>query len=142
MLELDRVHGASPDDLDGHRVRLKAARKGRRELLHRSTERLVARMDSAAGLANAKVLLQPTASGAVVRSSNLISGTVVDFHALLGIEHQRESLVARRWVAAAAGVRDRALMSGGGGCWRCEALRHRDARAGEVRHRQACPRGG
>lgn len=112
VLELDRVLDASPDDLDGHRVGLKAARQDRRELIYRTTQRLLARMDSAAGLANAKVLLHPTASGVVVRSSNQVSGTVVDFHGLLGIVHERESLEARRWVAAAADVRDRALVSG------------------------------
>lgn len=112
VLELDRVLDASPDDLDGHCVGLKAARQDRRELICRTTGRLVARMDSAAGLANTRVLLHPTGAGALVRSSNLVSGTIVDFHGLLGIEHERESLEAKRWVAAVADARDKALVSG------------------------------
>ena len=60
VLELDRVLDASPEELDGHRLGLRAARQNRLELISRSTERLMARMDAAAGTANAKVLLHPT----------------------------------------------------------------------------------
>ena len=60
VLELDRVLDASPEELDGHRLGLRAARQNRLELISRSTERLMARMDAAAGTANTKVLLHPT----------------------------------------------------------------------------------
>lgn len=115
VLELDRVLDASPDELDRHRVGLRAARQNRRELIARSTERLMARMDAAAGTANAKVLLHPTASRAVVRSSNRVGIAVVDFHGLLGIENGRQSLDARRWADAATEARDKALETGADG---------------------------
>jgi rRNA processing protein Krr1/Pno1 len=115
VLELDRVLDASPDELDRHRLALRAARQNRMELISRSTERLMARVDSAVGTANTKVLLHPAASPAVVHSSNHVAIAVADFHGRLGIERGRYSLDARRWVDAAAEARDKALETGAGG---------------------------
>jgi hypothetical protein len=102
VLELDRVLDASPDELDRHRLGLKAARRDRLELISQSTERLLARMTAAAGTANSKVLLHPTRSPAVVESSNHVVIDVSDFQGLLGIESGRQSSEATRWVDAAA----------------------------------------
>ena len=115
VLELDRVLDTSPDELDRHRLALRAARQHRMELISRSTERLMARVDAAAGTANTKVLLHPAASPAVVHSGNHVATAVVDFHGRLGIERGRQSLDARRWVDAAAEARDKALETGAGG---------------------------
>ncbi|MDT3443588.1 hypothetical protein [Pseudofrankia sp. BMG5.37] len=115
VLELDRVLDASPEELNGHRLGLKAARQNRLEHISRSTERLVARMNAAAGTANAKVLLHPTKSPAVVQSSNHVATSVYDFHGRLGIESGRQSSEARRWVDAAAEARDKALETGAKG---------------------------
>jgi hypothetical protein len=112
ILELDRVADAAPGDLDGHRVGLKAARGKGLDTIARSTERLLARMDAAAGTANSKVLLHPTASPAVVQSGEHIATKVADFHGLLGIESGRQSLEARRWVGAASELRDKVLETG------------------------------
>ena len=102
VLELDRVLDASPDELDRHRLGLKAARRDRLELISQSTERLLARIIAAAGTANSKVLLNPTESPAVVEASNRVATCVYDFQGLLGIESGRQSSEARRWVDAAA----------------------------------------
>ncbi|MFP3459809.1 hypothetical protein R5O87_03030 [Arthrobacter globiformis] len=115
VLELDRVLDATPDELDQHRLALRAARQNRLELIARSTERLMARMDAAASTANTKVLLHPTASRAVVHSSNYVATGVVDFHGRLGIADSRASLEARRWLDAVAEVRDKALEAGAEG---------------------------
>ncbi|SME94861.1 hypothetical protein [Streptomyces sp. Amel2xC10] len=115
VLELDRVQDASPDELDAHRLGLKAARQDRRDLISRSTERLVARMNAVAGRANAKVLLHPAKSPAVVQSSNQVAIGVHDFHERLGIESGGWSSDARRWADAAAEVRDKALETGAKG---------------------------
>lgn len=115
VLELDRVLDASPEELDRHRLALRAARENRRDLISRSTERLMARMDAAAGTANTKVLLHPRDSRSVVQASNDVAIAVVDFHTRLGIERDRESLEARRWVEAAAEVRDKMLETGAEG---------------------------
>jgi predicted transcriptional regulator len=121
VLELDRVLDASPEELDRHRLALRAARQNRLELISRSTERLMARMDAAAGTANTKVLLHPAKSQAVVHSSDHVAIAVVDFHGRLGIERGRQSLEARRWVDAAAEVRDNVLETGAEGV---DAARH------------------
>jgi hypothetical protein len=115
VLELDRVLDSSPDELDRHRLALRAARQNRLELISRSTEHLMARMDAAAGTANTKVLLHPTAPRAVVHSRNHVAADVLEFHGRLGIERGRQSLEARRWVDAAAEARDKALETGAEG---------------------------
>ena len=117
VLELDRVLDASPEELDRHRLALRASRRKRLELISRSTEHLMARMNAAAavGMANKKVLAHPTKSRAVVHSSNHVATVVVDFQERLGIERGRQSLEARRWVDAATEVKDKALETGAGG---------------------------
>ncbi|MFE3994259.1 hypothetical protein ACFXPW_21585 [Streptomyces goshikiensis] len=112
VLELDRVRDRYPEELDQHRLGLRAARKNRMEIISESTERLVARMHTAAGAANAKVLLHPTTSREVVHARNHVEVAVVDFHGRLGIERDQDALEARRWKDAAVEVRDKALEKG------------------------------
>jgi hypothetical protein len=115
VLELDRVFDASADELDRHRIGLRVARQNRLDHIARSTERLLVRMNAAAGKANAKVLLHPTTSRDVVHSSNHVTSVVDDFHERLGIEHGQQSLEAKRWVDAATEVRDKVLETGADG---------------------------
>lgn len=115
VLELDRVLESSPRDLDSHRRGLAAARQKRLEVIGRSTQHLLARLDAAARVANAKVLLHPAKSPAVVESSEHVAGVVADFHGRLGIEAGRTSVAARRWVEAATEVRDNAIDKGADG---------------------------
>ncbi len=112
VLELDRVLDAAPDDLDGHCLGLKASRQKRLDTISRSTGRLMARMDAAAGTANTKVLLHPATSAAVVQSGKHVASAVADFHVRLGIESGRQSLEAKRWMDAASEVRDKVLEAG------------------------------
>jgi hypothetical protein len=115
ILELDRVLDASPDEVDGHRMGLKAAREKRLDAIAITTRNLIERMDLAAGTANKKVLFHPGKPREMVDASNQVGVVVADFHGRLGIEGDRESLEARRWAAAAAEVRDQALRTGGDG---------------------------
>jgi hypothetical protein len=115
VLELDRVLDASPDELDRHRIGLKAARQDRLEIISESTKRLLARMNSAVDRANSKVLFNPTSSPAVVRSRNNVAIEVFDFHRLLGIDSSRESSEAKRWKEAAAESWDKARATGARG---------------------------
>lgn len=115
LLELDRVLEAAPGDLDDHRLGLRAARQNRLELISRSTDGLLDRIEAAAGLANAKVLLHPAASRSIVESSNHVSGAIVEFQGRLGIRGVRDSVEARRWLDAAIDVKDRMLETGADG---------------------------
>ncbi|MET9254886.1 hypothetical protein [Streptomyces sp. NPDC003717] len=124
VLELDRVLDAAPDELDRHRLGLRAARRKRLDLLSRSTEGLLARMNTAADAANAKVLLHPTASRDVVHASNDVESNVVELHGRLGIERDRQSPEARRWADAAAEVRDKMLEAGAEGVDAARRLRN------------------
>lgn len=115
VLELDRVLETAPDDLDGYRIGLKAARTERRDAISRGTERLLARLGEAASLANSKVLLHPTTSPEIVVAADRTAGALDDFHELLGIESSRAAVETRSWGKAANEVRDKALTSGAEG---------------------------
>lgn len=116
VLELDRVLDADPVELEAHRLGVKVARADRVELIARCTERLVERIDAAAGTANAKVLLNPQSSREVVQASNHVGAAVLEFRGKLGIvDSERAALEARRWSSAAAEARDKALDKGEGG---------------------------
>jgi hypothetical protein len=115
VLELDRLLDASPDELDRHRLGLRAARQKRSELISRSTEQLMTRMNAAAGTANTKVLRHPSTSPAEVQSSNRVVAVVHEFHGRLGIESGRQPSEAKRWVDAAGEVRDKVRATGAEG---------------------------
>lgn len=115
VLELDRVLDVAPDELDRHRLGLRTTRQNRLDLISQSTERLLARMNSAAGTANTKVLLHPATCRNLVDSSNQVASAVGAFHDRLGIDSAHDPLKARRWMDAAADVRDRALGTGAEG---------------------------
>ncbi|MEZ5092753.1 hypothetical protein [Nocardioides sp.] len=112
VIELDRVLDAAPDDLDGHRRGLQAARRDRLEVISRCTEHLLARMDAAAATANKQVLTHPSKSREVVASSNHVAGSVGEFRERLGIAADGQSWEARRWSEAAGEVRDKVLETG------------------------------
>ncbi len=115
VLELDRVLDASPGELDEHRLALRAVRQIRLAVIGRTTDRLLQRMDAAAGTANAKVLLNPFDSRAVVGSSNRAATGVVQFYGLLGVADERESREARRWLTAVGDTWDSARGQGAEG---------------------------
>lgn len=115
VLELDRVLDASPDELDKHRLGLKAARQDRLNYMSERTQYLLGRMDAAVAKANSKVLFNPKQSPAVVESSNSVAADVQEFHDLLGIESGRESSDAKRWREAAAERLDKARATGAQG---------------------------
>jgi hypothetical protein len=112
VLELDRVLETAPDDLDGHRTGLQAARQERLNAISHTTEQLMARLDAAAVTANTKVLMHPTKSRAVVESSNHVGAAVTEFQGRLGIERERTPLEARRWAEAAISAKNTALEAG------------------------------
>ncbi|ACY97508.1 hypothetical protein [Thermomonospora curvata] len=115
VLRLDRVLGASPEELDQHRLGLKAARQKLLETITQATEHLLARVDAAARKANTKVLWHPTASPAVVRAGNDIAAIVHAFHELLGIEADRQSWEAKPWREAVTETKDKVLETGAEG---------------------------
>ncbi|WP_219814730.1 MULTISPECIES: hypothetical protein [unclassified Rathayibacter] len=115
ILELDRVLDSAAVDLDEHRIGLQSARKNRLDTIARSTERLIARMDAAAGNANARVLLNPLGARAVVESSDRLASGVVEFHLHVGLERLRDSMKARGWFTAVADARDKVLETGAEG---------------------------
>lgn len=115
VLELDRVFDASPDELDRHRIGLTSARENRRDLIARSTTRLLARIDAVADLKNGQILLNPFNSKTVTQSVERTGADIAQFHGVLGIATERAALEAKGWTEAAAEVRDDALAKGAEG---------------------------
>lgn len=112
VLELDRVLDASPDELDGHRQGLRLARQRRLDQLANGTASLLKRMDAAAGIADAKLLLNPMAAPKVLHARNKVLTDVVAFQQLLGIDGDQAELEGRRWRDAAVEARDKVVFSG------------------------------
>jgi len=107
VLELDRVFDAAPEELDQHRLGLGVARQDRLALISDSTQLLLERMSIAADTANAKVLMNPIQSPAVVRSTNSAATEVHELRQLLEIESRDSSSESRRW----GSVRDASAVS-------------------------------
>jgi hypothetical protein len=97
---------ASPDELDRHRLGLKAARQNRLDVISRSTARLLARLDATGQLTNWQVLTNPFKSQDVVRAANNTGEVVVTFHRVVGISDERQAIEAKRWIDAAEETRD------------------------------------
>ncbi|SFS00733.1 hypothetical protein SAMN04487783_0480 [Agrococcus baldri] len=112
VLELDRVLDASPEDLDQHRLGLRTARQNRLDLIFRSTEQLLDRMNTAGARANGQVLLHPLPAKAALSSSNRVAVSVVDFQRVLGIDDGHDSPEAKRWLAAVVETKDKVIETG------------------------------
>ena len=101
VLELDRVLDSSPEELDRHRMGLKAARQERLSVMSRATSLLLVRMNDATGTANAKVLFNPFQTKEFVKTTNEVAVDIQEFHVLLGIETGWNDAEARAWKEAA-----------------------------------------
>ena len=115
VLELDRVLDSSPEDLDSHRLGLAIARQNRRDLIARSTARILTQMSTTIGKANSKVLFNPFDSPAAVRASREVASGVVTFRDALGIESAHDDVDAKPWRSAAGEVLERVRTSGAEG---------------------------
>ncbi|MEU2050971.1 hypothetical protein ABZ757_36890, partial [Streptomyces albidoflavus] len=95
-------------------------------------------MNVAAGAANAKVLLHPAKSPAVVEASNQVVVVVHEFQERVADRAGRQYTETRRWVEAAVQARDRALETGAMGVAAARTVGHETLdRAGNVRDKLA-----
>lgn len=101
VLELDRVLDSSPEELDRHRMGLKAARQERLSVMSRVTSLLLMRMNDATGTVNAKVLFNPFQTKEFVKTTNEVAVDIQEFHVLIGIETGWSDAEARAWKEAA-----------------------------------------
>ncbi|GAA2079926.1 hypothetical protein GCM10009821_20250 [Aeromicrobium halocynthiae] len=107
VVELDHVLATAPENLEGHRLGVAAAREKRRAGVIDSTRRLMSRLDAAGGIANDNILLHARAARSVIDSLNATAEIVDDFHAPLGIESVRRPLDAIPWREAVRDPRQR-----------------------------------
>ncbi|MFS4488180.1 hypothetical protein [Dietzia kunjamensis] len=115
VLELHRVLDASPGELDDHREGPQLARQRRLDQLATGTASLLQRMDAAADLADAKLLLNPMAAPKLLSARNKVHNDVISFRRLLGIDVDQADLEGRRWRDAALEARDKVVASGAKG---------------------------
>lgn len=101
VLELERVLDASPDDLDQHRLGLKASREDRFSLIAGATGPLLDQMSVVAAQANAKVLVHPRRAPRMVESSNVVTAEVAELRSLFAADAAVEAAESRSWSDAA-----------------------------------------
>lgn len=97
VVELDHVLTMAPENLEGHRLGLAAAREKRRTSVLENTTWLMTQMDQAGGVANGNVLLHARAARSVIESLNSTAAVVDDFHTPLGIAPIRDVLSPTSW---------------------------------------------
>lgn len=91
VLELDRRIGQTPAKLDAYRQGMWQNRQNRRLAVVAHTGALLARMDRAAGTANAKLVWTRSKSLVVIESGNHVAADVGSFHRVLEIESEAQS---------------------------------------------------
>ena len=96
ILAVDRVLGAPAEELNARRRGLAADRQDRLDLIAQCTEELLARMDEAVGVANAKLFWNRAKAPTVIESSTQVAVGVHEFHTLLGIDADQRSWEQRR----------------------------------------------
>lgn len=97
VIELDHVLATAPENLEGHREGLRAARTKRRTDILNETVALMGQMDAAGGVANENIILHIRAARSVVGSLNATSDLLNEFHAPLGIKLTRAALTTTPW---------------------------------------------
>lgn len=97
VIELDHVLATAPENLEGHREGLSAARTKRRTDVLDQTVALMGQMDAAGGVANENIILHIRAARSVVGSLNATSDLLNEFYAPLGIESTRAALTTTPW---------------------------------------------
>lgn len=97
VIELDHVLATAPQNLEGHRAGLAAARIARRMDVLKQTSALMSQMDAAGGVANENIILHVRVARSVVGSLNATSELLDEFHTPLGIESTRETSTTTPW---------------------------------------------
>lgn len=102
ILELDRVFASNPDDLDSHRVGLKAAREKRLKTIASALEMMLGKLSTSVDRANSKVLLNPIQTPKTVESCRTIAISLIEVSTIFGFTTSEEKAEAKRWVEAAS----------------------------------------
>lgn len=94
IVELDHVLATAPENVEGHRLGVEAAREQRRAAVMEGTWRLMSRIDTAGGIANANILLHARAARSVIDSCNATAAILDDF-----MRRSASSPTAARWMS-------------------------------------------
>ena len=96
VLALDKAMDESPTALNARRQGLEADREDRLELISGHTVELLARMETAVGIANKRLPLTRDKSLFIIDAGNMVAAGVHEFHKLLSVDVERRSWEPRR----------------------------------------------
>ena len=102
ILELERVMHSEPDDLDNHRIGLKAARTSRHATIAQALEGMLTKVNGAVDRANSSVLLNPIQTPRTIESCRTIALSIVEISTVFGLTTEEQKTEARRWIDAAS----------------------------------------
>ncbi|NDD96672.1 MAG: hypothetical protein EBZ93_04135 [Actinobacteria bacterium] len=102
IIELDRIMDTNPEDLDNHRIGLKAARANRMGAIAQALEGMLGKVSESVERANAKVLFNPLQTPKTVESCRGIALAIIEVSSVFGLSTQEQSSEARKWVDAAS----------------------------------------
>jgi len=102
LLELDRVATQAPEDLDKHRIGLRAARQMRIDLISKELRDLFAVANDVADRANSRVLYNPLESPKTIDVCNSVSMAIGGLSQALNLKGLSPQIEARRWRVAAS----------------------------------------
>ncbi len=109
LLEMDRVLAGPPEEIDGHRIALAAARKDRREKLASVSESVLRQLHLKAQHADRKVLTSPIDGRRAVLASREAAAKINLFRDALGVERLEAEFEPTKWRRALGKKKDAAL---------------------------------
>lgn len=112
IIELERVLKSTPEELENHRLGIHAARQKRVESAGGVTTALLNQLSGVAEHANAEILMKPMNAPAVVKATNEVAQSVLQFERILEIQNEFNSVDAKRWSEAADEVKNKAIEKG------------------------------
>lgn len=101
LIELDRVLGTTPEELNNYRRSVMASRQKRLELFSRSVNQLETRIQDVCDRVNGTVLFHPLYAPATVESGKHITASLGRFAQHVDLDLAQHDLHAKQWVDTA-----------------------------------------
>jgi hypothetical protein len=102
IIELDRVMETNPEDLESHRIGLKAARTNRLQAIAKTLDGLLGHVSRSVERANERVLFNPFTTPRTIESCRSVELTIVEASPVFSFSAEVQTAEARRWVDAAS----------------------------------------
>ncbi|WP_017178404.1 hypothetical protein [Actinomyces timonensis] len=111
VLEIDRVLGAHPEDVEEHRRALALARDTRRKEVREAAEGLLSRLNAVASLSDRSVVAHPKAAQRVIDMRNRVADVFEAALRSMDIDADYALMEPRTWRQAVRGMRQEAVQA-------------------------------